>query len=154
MPRPRRPSSPRAAVSSERGHSRDRHGRGIRGQVTGPHLPPLRTRVDFFDLAVSSAIDYLRGTWPDELAQIHVDVAATPPGEPGGRGEPRVARWRVDRAARRITLYRVPIERLSKLHRKDDWHQRMLIESCVFRAVAELLGRDPWDISPDRFRPL
>jgi lambda repressor-like predicted transcriptional regulator len=28
----------------------------------------------------------------------------------------------------------------------------MLIESYVFRAVAELLGRDPWDISPDRYR--
>jgi hypothetical protein len=150
MPRPRRQSS-RATVS-DRGRSRDRHGRGIRGQVTGPHLPPLRTRVDFFDLAVSSAIDYLRGTWPDELSELRVDVAATPPGEPGLRGEKRVARWRVDRAARRITLYRVPIERLSKLHRNDDWHQRMLIESCVFRAVAELLGRDPWDISPDRFR--
>jgi hypothetical protein len=27
----------------------------------------------------------------------------------------------------------------------------MYIESCVFRAVAELLGRDPWDLAPDRF---
>jgi hypothetical protein len=26
------------------------------------------------------------------------------------------------------------------------------VESCVFRAVAELLGKDPWDLAPDRFR--
>ena len=28
----------------------------------------------------------------------------------------------------------------------------MFIESCVFRAVAELLGKDPWDIAPERYR--
>jgi hypothetical protein len=28
----------------------------------------------------------------------------------------------------------------------------MMIESCVFRAVAELLGKDPWDLAPDRYR--
>jgi hypothetical protein len=30
----------------------------------------------------------------------------------------------------------------------------MMIESCVFRAVAELLGKDPWDLAPERFRHL
>jgi hypothetical protein len=49
-------------------------------------------------------------------------------------------------------LYRLPIERLSHLHVDDESHQRLYIESCVFRAVAELLGRDPWDLAPDRFR--
>jgi hypothetical protein len=33
-------------------------------------------------------------------------------------------------------------------------HKRMMIESCVFRAVAELLGKDPWDLAPERFRHL
>jgi hypothetical protein len=28
----------------------------------------------------------------------------------------------------------------------------MVIESCVFRGIAELLGKDPWDLAPDRFR--
>ena len=32
--------------------------------------------------------------------------------------------------------------------------KRMMIESCVFRAVAELLGKDPWDLAPERFRHL
>src|SRR6478752_1336664 len=100
MPRSSRRASTRAGY-------RDRHGRGIRSAVTGPHLPMLRTRVDF---------------------------------------------WRIDPRERRVVLYRVPIERLVKLHRDDDWHRRSYIESCVFRAVAELLGKDPWDIAPERYR--
>jgi hypothetical protein len=43
---------------------------------------------------------------------------------------------------------------MSRLHRYDDLHRRMMVESCVFRAVAELLGKDPWDLAPDRFRHL
>ena len=41
---------------------------------------------------------------------------------------------------------------MSRLHRYDELHKRMMIESCVFRAVAELLGKDPWDLAPERFR--
>ena len=63
-------------------------------------------------------------------------------------------RWRVDAQQRRVILYRLPIERLSRLHRHDEIHKRMMIESCVFRAVAELLGKDPWDLAPERFRHL
>lgn len=149
MPRPRRNAA--RTTESSRGGSRDRHGRGIRSQVTGPHLPPLRTRLDFFDLSVGSAVEYVRSAWPDDLGDVRFDIAAYPNGDIGTEAEPRVARWRVDRARRRITLYRLPIQRLSKLHRDDEMHQRMMIESCVFRAVAELLDKDPWDISPDRF---
>jgi lambda repressor-like predicted transcriptional regulator len=28
----------------------------------------------------------------------------------------------------------------------------MLIESCVYRAVADLLGKDPWELAPGRYR--
>src|SRR5690606_483496 len=142
MPR----SAPRA--STRLGY-RDRHGRGIRSAGTGPHLPMLRTRIDFFDACVASAIEYLRALWPQELAGVRIDVAAFPPGEPGADG---VDRWRTDPRTRRVVLYRVPIQRLAILHRDDDWHRRSYIESCVFRAVAELLGKDPWDIAPERYR--
>lgn len=152
MSRARRPVARPAGPL--RGGSRDRHGRGVRGPITGPNLPPLQTRTDFFETTIGSAIDYLRGTWPQELVGVRVDVATTPDVDPESLDGAGITRWSVDRAARRITLYRVPIERLAKLHRRDDWHQRMLIESYVFRAVAELLGRDPWDLSPDRFRDL
>lgn len=141
------PRSSRRVVS--RLGSRDRHGRGLRSAVTGPHLPMLRTRLDFFDTCVASAVEYLRVLWPEELAGVQVEVAGLPAGEPGPDG---VDRWRIDPRARRVVLYRVPIQRLAILHRNDDWHRRSYIESCVFRAVAELLGKDPWDIAPERFR--
>ncbi len=109
----------------------------------------LRSRIDFFDASVASAVEYLRELWPDELATIRFEVAGVPPGEPGRAG---VDRWRVSPRERRVVLYRLPIERLAHLHRNDEWHRRSFIESCVFRAVAELLGKDPWDIAPERYR--
>ena len=125
---------------------RNRHGRGARGAVTGPHLPILNNRIDVFDSTVATTADYLKGMWPDELAQVRFEVAATPLGNSGVDG---IDRWHVDHTAKRIVLYRVPIERLTKLHRNDPLHRRMYVEGCVFRAVAEFLGKDPWDIAPD-----
>lgn len=100
-------------------------------------------------MCVGSAVEYLRELWPDELAGIRFEVARAPQGEPGPHG---VARWSVSPAERRVVLYRLPIERLAHLHRNDEWHRRSFIESCVFRAVAELLGKDPWEIAPERYR--
>ena len=83
------------------------------------------------------------------MAGIRFEVASVPAGDPGTLG---VDRWRVSPAERRVVLYRLPIERMAHLHRDDEWHRRSFIESCVFRAVAELLGKDPWDIAPERYR--
>jgi hypothetical protein len=132
-----------------RGRGRDRHGRGIRSSATGPFLPPLRTRIDTFDLTIASTVDYLRMVWPAELSDVTFEVAPGPLSVIPGAG---VERYSVDSRERRITFYRLPIQRLSRLHRNDEFHQRMVIESCVFRGVAELLGKDPWDLAPDRFR--
>ena len=102
-------------------------------------------------MAVSSTATYLRELWPVELADVSFEVA----GLPAEIGEsPAVDRWRVLAEERRVILYRLPIERLSRLHRYDELHKRMMVESCVFRAVAELLGKDPWDLAPERFRHL
>jgi hypothetical protein len=132
-----------------RGRGRDRHGRGFRSSATGPFLPPLRTRIDTFDMTIASTVDYLRMVWPAELAEVIFEVAPGPASVVPGVG---VERYSVDNRERRITFYRLPIQRLSRLHRNDEFHQRMVIESCVFRAVGELLGKDPWDLAPDRFR--
>lgn len=134
---------------ASRSGSRDRHGRGLRSSVTGPHLDVLRTRAEFFDSCIAGAVEYLRDLWPDELAGVRFEVGQAPPGDPGIAG---VDRWRVSVPERRVVLYRLPIERLAHLHRDDEWHRRSFIESCVFRAVAELLGKDPWDIAPERYR--
>lgn len=118
--------------------------------MTGPDLPVLRTRAEAFAAGVTSTAEYLRDIWPDELAGVRFEVAGLPTG-PGERG---VDRWRAMREERRVILFRLPIERLAKLHRADEMHRRLLIESCVFRAVAELLDKDPWDLAPDRYRQL
>ena len=142
------PSARRSTAGARRGHFRDRHGRGIRASVTGPDLPVLRTRADAFEASVASTAEYLKDIWPDELADVTFEIA----GLPSEVGRSGVNRWRSTPDERRVILYRLPIERLARLRRADDLHRRMLIESCVFRAVAELLGKDPWDLAPDRYR--
>jgi hypothetical protein len=146
MPRQRRTT--RSAVV--RGRTRSRHGRDLRSSVAGPHLPPLRTRLDTFDMTVASTAEYLRSLWPNELANVSFEVAAMPFGSFGSPDH--VDRWAVTKS--RVILFRLPIERMAHLHRDDEVHRRLAIESCVFRAVAELLGKDPWDLAPDRFRHL
>jgi len=93
--------------------------------------------------------EYLIDLWPNELADVKFEVAGMPMSVIPDEG---VDRWQVDRANRRVVLYRVPIERLTRFHVRDEYHLILVIESCVVRAVAELLDRDPWDLAPDRFR--
>jgi hypothetical protein len=152
----RQRSARSASSSSARSGWRDRHGRGLRSAVTGPHLPLLHTRADVFDTTVAATAEYLKDMWPDELADVIFEVAGLPSATGPGATEnaARIERWRVIAAERRVILYRLPIERLARLHRNDELHRRMLVESCVFRAVAELLGKDPWDLAPERFRHL
>ncbi|WP_281534098.1 hypothetical protein [Cryobacterium breve] len=96
------------------------------GSATGPFLPPLNTRIDLFDMTVASTVDYLRSVWPDQLADVAFEVAAGPYSVIPGVG---VERWAVHAAERRIVFYRLPIQRLTRLHRNDDLHRRMVIES-------------------------
>ncbi|MFB2599261.1 metallopeptidase family protein [Herbiconiux sp. P17] len=144
MARSRR--TPRSATI--RARTRNRHGRDLRSSVAGPHLPFLRSRIDLFDMTVASTAEYLRSVWPNELANVSFEVATMPFGKFGSPDH--VDRWSVTK--NRVIMFRLPIERMSRLHRDDEVHRRLAIESCVFRAVAELLGKDPWDLAPDRFR--
>ena len=84
--------------------------------------------------------------WP-ELREVRFEVGWMP----AAADDDGIPRWEVLREQRRIILYRLPIERLSHLHRDDELHRRMMIESCVFRAAAEYLDRDPWDLGPERY---
>ena len=123
------------------------HGREGRSPVVRPPLPPLETRADRFELAIGSAAEFLRSAWP-ELRDVRFEAGTMPP----AADDDGIPRWSVFSDERRIVLYRLPIERLSHLHRQDDLHRRMMVESCVFRAAAEYLDRDPWDLGPERFR--
>lgn len=124
-----------------------RHGRQGRSPVVRPPLPPLETRVDRFDMAVGSAAEFLRSAW-EELRDVRFEIADMPEATDADG----IPRWATFADEKRIVLYRLPIERLSHLHRNDDLHRRMMVESSVFRAAAEYLDRDPWDLGPDRFR--
>lgn len=129
-----------------RSRSRNRHGRALRSPVTGPLLPILYSRIENFFTVVGQTVQYLQSVWPNELADLHVDVASNPPRSSDSR---HIERWSVDRAHHRITLYRIPIQRMSRLHRNDDLHRQMAIESAVFHAIAEYLDKNPWELGGD-----
>ena len=112
-----------------------------------PPLLPLETREERFDFSVGTAAEFLRSAWP-ELRDVRFEVALMPP----STDDEGIPRWSVHTDHQLIVLYRLPIERLSNLHREDDLHRRMMIEGAVFRAAAEYLDRDPWDLGPERFR--
>lgn len=109
-----------------------------------PPLPPLDGRVDRFDLTVGTAVEFLRGTWP-ELQEVRFEIGAMP----AYRSSVEVPRWHLDREGNRIVLFRLPIERLLPPGHDDAAHRRMAIESAVFRAAAEFVGREPWDLGHD-----
>lgn len=124
-----------------------RHGRQGRSAVVRPPLPPLENRYERFDLSVGTTAEFLRDAW-EELRDVRFEIADMPAAS-DAEGIPR---WLVDREGHRVVLFRIPIERLSRVHASDELHRRMEIEACVFRAAAEYLERDPWDLGPDRFR--
>lgn len=72
-----------------------------------PPLAPLDGRIDRFDLTVGTAVEFLRGTWP-ELQEVRFEIGAIP----GFDATEEVPRWYLDRENRRIVLFRLPIERL------------------------------------------
>lgn len=132
------------AAAPRRGARHGRHGRLGRSEVVRPPLAPLDGRIDRFDLTVGTAVEFLRGTWP-ELQDVRFEIGAMPTFESGDE----VPRWYIDREARRVVLFRLPIERLLPPGHDDDAHRRMAVESAVFRAAAEFTGREPWDLGHD-----
>jgi hypothetical protein len=128
-----------------RSGARNRHGRALRSPVTGPLLPILYSRIENFHTIVGQTLQYLRSMWPNELANLHMDFASAPPRISESQ---EVERWRIHPGENRITLYRVPIQRLGRLHKNDDLHRQMAIEGAVIHAIAEYLGKEPWELGP------
>ncbi|MFT4260646.1 hypothetical protein [Microbacterium sp.] len=139
---PRRRAARPAPV--RRGARHGRHGRLGRSEVVRPPLAPLDGRIDRFDLVVGTAVEFLRGSW-SELEEVRFEIGAMPLREVDGE----VPRWYIDREHRRIVLFRLPIERLLPPGHDDAAHRRMAIEGAVFRAAAEYVGREPWDLGHD-----
>lgn len=139
---PRRRAS--GDTPTRRGARHGRHGRLGRSEVVRPPLAPLDGRIDRFDLTVGTAVEFLRGTWP-ELQEVRFEIGAMPASE----ATEEVPRWHLDRENGRIVLFRLPIERMLPPGHDDAAHRRMATESAVFRAAAEYVGREPWDLGHD-----
>lgn len=126
-----------------------RHGRRpIRSSLTGSHLPNPEGRVIRFELAARSALDLLRSHFAAELAGVQVGFATAPTGT-GESEQPMY--YSIDRDSKTIVLYRMPIQRAKGLHVDDAEHRRLFIGHCVYRAVCEYLGREPWELLPGYF---
>ncbi|MFM6974768.1 MAG: hypothetical protein ACKOXM_06555 [Agromyces sp.] len=136
---------PQSVAGSRR---RGRHGRALRSSLVGRYLPPIRTRRDEFNVIVSQTVDFVRGNLPAEMSDVTVFVAAAPAEAVHGD---HIDRWGMNAEARSVTLYWMPIARFDFKHGDTDLQRRMMIEGYVFRALAELLGKDPWDLARARF---
>ena len=137
-----------AESANQNGVNRDRHGRGIRQPLVS-NLLRNSGRHGSFEQIVSGTCDYLINAWPEELAELSWEVLDAPTIKPESKN---VRRWAVKRDQMTIVIYRLPIERLGHHRRVDPLHERMHIEENVFAAVGHLIGKDPWDLVPERYR--
>lgn len=123
-------------------HGRSR--RPGRSAAIGPLLGSQRHREDFFNDTVLALIHHLREIAPEDIDGITVTIEAMP-AQPDST--PGIARWSVNRKTKQVTLFRLPIERLSGGQSDDPWQRRLAIESVVIRAVADLIDWDPWRLA-------
>ena len=135
-------------MSSDRAGSR--HGRPPRSDVRGIAAVDSGGRNGFFVDVAKDVINYLCDVQPAKMNGVRVEMALLPSGELAD-GLPRM--WTVIPSENRVIVYRLPIERMTKLHKDDEWHRRNNIESAVIEAIAELIGDDPYDFAPNRYFP-
>lgn len=148
----RRPRKP--APEPEPLHRGRRHGRrGMRSSMTGPGLSDPQGRVLRFELHARGAVELLQQHFPEELHGVNIGFQTAPlPGRVSRTAQSsNPMLYSIDRQARLIMLYRMPIQRAQGLHVDDDEHRRYFVEHCVHRAVCEYLGREPWEVLPGRF---
>lgn len=126
---------------------RERHGRTARGSLLA-HLGAGRS-LGFFETVVSQTVDFLRTAWPEELSKLDYRLKDAP-----DASDPKseVARYSVNQKTFRITIYRLPIERMTHHRRTDRMDERFHIEQFVFQAATELIGKNPDDLIPDQFK--
>jgi len=130
--------------------TRSRHGRQLRSDVRGIAAIGIGGRNTSFAEIAKDVVNYLCDAQPTLMHDIQVEMTLLPSAERAD-GVPR--RWTALRSERRVILYRLPIERGSKLHRQDDWHRRNNIETTVIEAIADLIDIDPYELAPNRYFP-
>ena len=146
-----------AAARPFRRRRRNRHGRGLRGELLPAHLAGSRTRAERFDDWVMESAQRLERLWGEDIQAYQFIVQEIPDGleelvrrggsiplassSPGNGPKPPV-----------ITIYRRPVESTARgLVPVNE-----LIHDVVVEQLASLKGMDPESIDPTygRFRPL
>jgi predicted Zn-dependent protease with MMP-like domain len=132
-----------------RDRRRNRHGRGLRGELMLPTLPGYRTRSDRFDDFVLDSAQRLHDIWGKPLDGVRFAVEEIPPGleelvadgspAPMGSYSPATAE---DGPV--ITLYRRVVEHAcSSREELQD-----LVHDVVVERTAEMLGVPPESLDP------
>ncbi|OZM73682.1 exonuclease [Amycolatopsis antarctica] len=138
---------------------RDRHGRGLRGQLFPATLPAAASRAEKFDALVLDALEPIEARWRHELTKLDVAVddvpeVADPADTEGVLHDGTVPLSRlvpagVDRAGlptrARIVLYRRPLEARAK----DPSELAELVHEVLVEQVAGYLGLEPDVIDGD-----
>ena len=124
-------------------------------------LPNPDARVTRFELHARSALEVMRALLPEELRDVRVGFTSAPLASAirtGGGFDPMSRTesqhpmlYTIDRDSNSIVLHRMPIQRARGLHVDDAEHRRLFIGHCLYRAVCEYLGREPWDLLPGHF---
>ncbi|MET4540721.1 MULTISPECIES: metallopeptidase family protein [Micrococcaceae] len=138
-----------SGVRGFRRRRRNRHGRGLRGELMLPSLPGFRTRAERFDDMVLDSAERLQDMWGKQLDGVLFAVDEIPPNleqlvamgstaplgsyTPGGRGE-----------APMITVYRRVVEQgcTTREELQD------LVHDVVVEYTAEMLGVPPETLDP------
>ncbi|WP_284974400.1 metallopeptidase family protein [Arthrobacter sp. efr-133-TYG-104] len=134
---------------SFRRRRRNRHGRGLRGELMLPNLPGFRSRSERFDDMVLDSAERLQDMWGKQLDGVLFAVDEIPPDlevlvakggpapmgsyTPGGRGQ-----------APMITVYRRVVEQGST-NREE---LQDLVHDVVVEYTAEMLGVPPETLDP------
>ncbi|MFF1827913.1 metallopeptidase family protein [Paenarthrobacter sp. NPDC058040] len=128
---------------------RNRHGRGLRGEILLPNLPGFRSRSERFDDMVLDSAERLQDMWGQQLDGVLFAVDEIPPNleelvasgtpapmgtyAPGGRGE-----------APMITVYRRVVEQTAGTREE----LQDLVHDVVVEYTAEMLGVPPETLDP------
>jgi predicted Zn-dependent protease with MMP-like domain len=134
---------------SFRQRRRNRHGRGLRGDLLLPTLPGERTRAERFDELVMESADRLSDLWGQPMEAVDFGVEDIPADLERLLGTFERAPLGIHRAAtadRRglITIYRRPIEQLAD----TDEELRDIIHEVIIEQAAGILNVAPEAVDP------
>lgn len=135
--------------SARRHRSRNRHGRGQRGELIPSHLPGSRTRSERFEDWVMESAQRLERLWGDKIQDIQMLVQDIPGGledtTPAAlRGMLGTSTPSAKNRPATITVYRHPIEMAAKGFIAPN----ELVHDVVVEQMAELLGMTPEAVDP------